>query len=170
MALLRCDFFAETLGLSTSMTVILPQQTTGQIGMTGSVGEDVPVLYLLHGLTDDNTAWTRYTSIERYAAARGIAVVMPQVHRSFYADEANGQLWVMPAADKVIVSGVNTATKHAKARRANDKAGIIDRDMPIHVSNVALVHKGKPVRVGYEVRNGKKVRVARLSGGKTEVI
>ena len=51
---------------------------------------------------------------------------------------------VLPGADKVIVTGVNTATKHAKARRANDKAGIIDRDMPIHVSNVMLVHKGKP--------------------------
>ena len=77
---------------------------------------------------------------------------------------------VIAGADKVVVSGVNTATKHAKARRANDKAGIIDRDMPIHVSNVALVHKGKPVRVGYEVRNGKKVRVARVGAGKTEVI
>ena len=78
---------------------------------------------------------------------------------------------VLPDADKVIVSGVNTATKHAKARRANDKAGIVDRDMPIHVSNVAYVHKGKPVRLGYEIdRNGKKVRVARLGGGKTEVI
>ena len=53
---------------------------------------------------------------------------------------------VLPKADKVIVNGVNTATKHAKARRANDKAGIIDRDMPIHASNVMLVHKGKPVR------------------------
>ena len=68
------------------------------------------------------------------------------------------------------MSGVNTATKHAKARRANDKAGIIDRDMPIHVSNVMLVHKGKPVRVGYEVRDGKKVRVAKIAGGTTEVI
>jgi large subunit ribosomal protein L24 len=77
---------------------------------------------------------------------------------------------VLPDADKVVVSGVNTATKHAKARRANDKAGIVDRDMPIHVSNVALVHKGKRVRIGYEVRDGKKVRVARLGSGKTEVI
>jgi large subunit ribosomal protein L24 len=77
---------------------------------------------------------------------------------------------VLPGADKVIVSGVNTATKHAKARKANDKAGIVDRDMPIHVSNVALVHKGKPVRLGYEIRDGKKVRVARVGGGKTEVI
>jgi large subunit ribosomal protein L24 len=70
----------------------------------------------------------------------------------------------------VIVSGVNTAAKHAKARRANDKAGIIDRDMPIHASNVMLVHKGKPVRVGYEIKDGKKVRVAKLKNGKTETI
>jgi large subunit ribosomal protein L24 len=77
---------------------------------------------------------------------------------------------VLPAANKVIVMGVNTATKHAKARRANDRAGIVDRDMPIDASNVMLVHKGKPVRVGYELRDGKKVRVARVGGGKTEVI
>jgi large subunit ribosomal protein L24 len=77
---------------------------------------------------------------------------------------------VLPGADKVIVTGVNIAAKHAKARRANDQGGIIDRDMPIHVSNVMLVHKGKPVRVGYEVRNGKKVRVAKVGNGKTEVI
>jgi large subunit ribosomal protein L24 len=77
---------------------------------------------------------------------------------------------VLPTANKVIVNGVNTATKHAKARRANDRAGIVDRDMPIHASNVAYVHKGKPVRLGYELRNGKKVRVARVGGGKTEAI
>jgi large subunit ribosomal protein L24 len=77
---------------------------------------------------------------------------------------------VLPGTDKVIVTGVNIAAKHAKARRANDQGGIIDRDMPIHVSNVMLVHKGKPVRVGYEVRNGKKVRVAKVGNGKTEVI
>jgi large subunit ribosomal protein L24 len=77
---------------------------------------------------------------------------------------------VLPTADKVIVTGVNTATKHAKARRANDKAGIIDRDMPIHVSNVAYVHKGKAVRLGYELRDSKKVRVARVGDGKTEVV
>jgi putative tributyrin esterase len=90
VALLRCDFFAETLSLSTSMTVILPQQATGQIGMRGSAGDDVPVLYLLHGLTDDDTTWTRRTSIERYVSELGIAVVMPQVHQSFYADEVHG--------------------------------------------------------------------------------
>lgn len=90
MALLRCDFFAETLGLSTSMTVILPQETSRQIGMSGAARDEVPVLYLLHGLSDDDTIWSRRTSIERYVAPLGIAVVMPQVHQSFYADEVHG--------------------------------------------------------------------------------
>jgi S-formylglutathione hydrolase FrmB len=90
MALLRCDFFSETLGLSTSMTVILPQETRRQIGMTGSTSDLPPVLYLLHGLSDDDTIWTRRTSIERYVARLGLAVVMPQVHHSFYANEAQG--------------------------------------------------------------------------------
>ena len=90
MALLRCDFFAETLGLSTSMTVLLPQETSRQIGMVGAERDRVPVLYLLHGLSDDDTMWTRRTSIERYVAPLGIAVVMPQVHQSFYSDEVHG--------------------------------------------------------------------------------
>ena len=91
MALLRVDFSSETLALGTSMAVLLPQRASAQIGLAGQDSTaPPPVLYLLHGLTDDDTAWTRYTSIERYAAARGLAVVMPQVHRSFYADEASG--------------------------------------------------------------------------------
>ena len=92
MALLRCDFFSDVLGLSTSMTVLLPQQTSAaQIGLPGvtTVGP-APVLYLLHGLSDDDTIWLRRTSIERYAAPLGLAVVMPAVERSFYTDEAYG--------------------------------------------------------------------------------
>ena len=92
MALVRCEFFSDVLGLSTSMTVILPQSTTGQIGMTGRVRTgDFPVLYLLHRLSDDDTIWLRRTSIERYVAELGLAVVMPQVHRSFYTDEVYGR-------------------------------------------------------------------------------
>jgi large subunit ribosomal protein L24 len=72
---------------------------------------------------------------------------------------------VYPKTDRVIINGVNTASKHQRATRANDQGGIIEKDLPIHVSNVMLVHKGKTVRVGYEVReDGTKVRVARPSG------
>ena len=91
MAHLRVDFFSDALSLSTSMTVLLPQRTTTQIGMTGrTTAGPPPVLYLLHGLSDDDTIWLRRTSIERYVAPLGLAVVMPQVHRSFYTDEHYG--------------------------------------------------------------------------------
>ncbi len=91
MAFLDCHFFSETLGLSTSMYVILPQPTRSQIGMTGAAGAGKhPVLFLLHGLSDDHTIWLRRTSIERYVAPLGLAVVMPAVDRSFYTDMACG--------------------------------------------------------------------------------
>ncbi|MPV36781.1 alpha/beta hydrolase [Georgenia subflava] len=91
MALVRCDFFSEVLGVSTSMTVILPQASEGQIGMAGAgPAGDAPVLYLLHGLSDDCTIWLRRTSVERYVADLGLAVVMPQVDRSMYVDEHHG--------------------------------------------------------------------------------
>ena len=89
-------------------------------------------------------------------------------------------LVVLPAAEKVIVSGVNTASKHMKPGRRHrnrqapqqrDQGGIVEIDLPIHVSNVGLVHGGKTVRVGYSTDSkGNKVRVAKLGGGKTEVI
>jgi S-formylglutathione hydrolase FrmB len=95
VALINCDFFSESLALSTSMTVILPQQTRSQIGLSGAAGgpAGAPVLYLLHGLSDDHTIWLRRTSIERYVAPLGLAVVMPAVGRSFYADEASGNAY-----------------------------------------------------------------------------
>ena len=59
--------------------------------MGGVAGCRRKVLYLLHGLSDDASAWQRYTSIETLAAAYGLVVVMPSVGRSFYIDQPNGQ-------------------------------------------------------------------------------
>jgi large subunit ribosomal protein L24 len=73
--------------------------------------------------------------------------------------------FVYPKSNKIIVNGVNVASKHQKARRANDPGGIIEKDMPLDASNVMLVHKGKKVRVGYTTKDdGTKVRIARPSG------
>ncbi|UKS30418.1 esterase family protein [Paenibacillus sp. HWE-109] len=91
MAFIDCHFFSDSLGVSASMHVILPQVAKSQIGLASSVyGDKHPTLYLLHGLSDDHTIWMRRTSIERYASELGIAVVMPAVNRSFYADMASG--------------------------------------------------------------------------------
>ena len=72
---------------------------------------------------------------------------------------------VLPKDNKVIVEGRNIAKRHTKARSANQKADIIEKPMPIHVSNVMLVVKGKPSRVGYKINaDGTKVRIAKKTG------
>jgi large subunit ribosomal protein L24 len=72
---------------------------------------------------------------------------------------------VFPKANKIIVHGVNTASKHTKPSRANEQGGIIDKDLPFDASNVMFVHGGKTVRLGYKVNDdGTKVRIARPSG------
>jgi large subunit ribosomal protein L24 len=72
---------------------------------------------------------------------------------------------VLPSQNKVIVNGVNTAKRHTKPNRRNQQGGIVDRDMPVDASNVMLVHKGKPTRVGYRINaDGSKVRVAKRTG------
>ena len=92
MAFIECRFFSETLRMSVSVQVLLPQQTRAQIGLTGvaDAGKEAPVLYLLHGLSDDESIWMRRTSIERYAAQYGLAVIMPNAERSYYADMFHG--------------------------------------------------------------------------------
>jgi S-formylglutathione hydrolase FrmB len=79
LAVLQCAFRSETLELSSSLTAIVPERESAR-----------GTLYLLHGLSDDDSMWVRQTNIERYASTRGLAVVMPQVHRSYYSDEVHG--------------------------------------------------------------------------------
>ncbi|MBK8046746.1 MAG: esterase family protein [Anaerolineales bacterium] len=85
MAFFTCNFFSDALRLSVSANVILPEPAVKARG-----ARKLPVLWLLHGLSDDHTIWERRTSIDRYADAYGIAVVMPAVDRSFYADMVRG--------------------------------------------------------------------------------
>jgi putative tributyrin esterase len=102
MALINCDFYSEVLGISSSMSVILPQSTRTQIGMGGSIRkEKYPVLYLLHGFSDDHTIWYRRTSIERYAAELGLAIVMPAAGKSYYTDMAYGEKYFTYISEEV---------------------------------------------------------------------
>jgi S-formylglutathione hydrolase FrmB len=83
MGFFDCHFFSESLALSVSAHVLVPQTFAKKRTLH-------PALFLLHGLSDDHTMWMRRTSIERYAAERNLAVVMPAVGRSFYQDMAAG--------------------------------------------------------------------------------
>lgn len=86
MALLHVNFFSNTLGVCTNMEVILPQKGY----YTQKEENTYPVLYLLHGMSDDCTIWSRRTSIERYATNYGIAVVMASAQLSYYTDMKYG--------------------------------------------------------------------------------
>lgn len=81
MPRIQVDYYSFSLNMNTHATVILPQ--TGKDFLSGGVRRNrdgkIPVLWLLHGFGDDSTSWERYTHVERYALARGIAVVMPGV-------------------------------------------------------------------------------------------
>lgn len=75
-------------------------------------------------------------------------------------------LKVFPKTDRVLVEGINVVKKHQRPTQGNDKGGIMNKEAPIHVSNVAIVDPktGKPTRVGYRLVDGKKVRYAKKSG------
>ena len=72
-----------------------------------------------------------------------------------------------PDRGKVIVEGINVAKRHTKPRSAEDPGGIIDKEMPIHVSNVAVLSPkdDKPTRIGIKVdADGKKIRICKRTG------
>ena len=73
---------------------------------------------------------------------------------------------VFTKANRVLVEGVNVITKHQKPTAMNPQGGIINKEAPIHISNVMPVdpETGKGTRVRYEVKDGKKVRVSVKSG------
>ena len=72
----------------------------------------------------------------------------------------------MPKDSKVVVSGVNVAARHRKPSQVNPQGGIERKEAPMHVSKVAIADpkSGKPTRVRFEERDGKKVRVAAKTG------
>jgi len=83
MALAQLHFFAPSIGAQSIMNIILPDAGKGPF----------PVLYLLHGLSDDHSIWLRRTSIERHVAGMPLVVVMPGVHRGWYTNwHANPEL------------------------------------------------------------------------------
>ena len=91
MALIKLRFFSESLRMQSEADVIFPQKSLkGEIGGSNSDCKELKSLYLLHGLSDDNTTWLRRTSLERYASDYDICVIMPNCHRSFYTDMKYG--------------------------------------------------------------------------------
>lgn len=79
-------------------------------------------------------------------------------------------LLAMPKLDRVVIEGINVVKRHKKNKQSRSQGQIIEKSMPIHVSNVSLLEGAKTVRAGYtfegEGEKRKKVRIARPSGKK----
>ncbi len=86
------NFRPRSLKCNTQVNVIIPDRWEGDCFKT---------LWLLHGLSDDHTTWVRNTSIERYAASYGLAVIMPEVQRSWYADTQYEMAYFSYVADEL---------------------------------------------------------------------
>jgi S-formylglutathione hydrolase FrmB len=97
MALLRIDHVPQTVMVNLTLNIILP----GPGEMGGLSVSRRKVLYLLHGLSDDGSAWQRYTAIESIAALYGLVVIMPSAGRSFYTDQPNGQKYFSYLTDEL---------------------------------------------------------------------
>lgn len=89
MPFMEFSFHSDALKQNVNISVILPS-VSGEIGTDSGAFATYKTLYLLHGLSGNHTSWLNQTSIGRYAAQYGIAVVMPEVGRSWYTDTAYG--------------------------------------------------------------------------------
>lgn len=93
MALVHLNYFSRVLGMGMGLDVILPERNCG-IGLQGNNGwdgtEELPVLYLLHGTSEDHTTWQRCSSLERYAAGKKLAIVLPATHLGAYTNQYFG--------------------------------------------------------------------------------
>lgn len=88
MILTQIHFYSNALDLRCTMNVLLPQRNPADPKDKYRI--PFRVLYLLHGYTDDHTAWQRWTSIERYVEELNLAVFMPAIQNSFYTNMAHG--------------------------------------------------------------------------------
>jgi S-formylglutathione hydrolase FrmB len=90
MALVTCRFYSEALGFRTKMEAILPQLEGRTFSAArGQPDTKYPVLYLLHGYTNDETEWTRLSTFGRFIENYPVVVVMPSLQRSTYVDIGN---------------------------------------------------------------------------------
>lgn len=92
MPLARLQYFSQALGKQTAVTLILPE---------ASIQPPYTPWLLLHGLSDDETIWTRRTSLERYVDGLPVVVVMPDGGRGFYVDSEQGFAYFTALADEL---------------------------------------------------------------------
>lgn len=105
MALIKCNHFSYYLGMDMDMMVLLPEKR--QLFPTLKEDKKYPVLYLLHGHSDDCTSYIRKSLIELLVRNQDLVVVMPTAHRSFYTDAKQGHLYYSYIAEELPIHVAN---------------------------------------------------------------
>ncbi|MEG2813575.1 MAG: alpha/beta hydrolase-fold protein [Oscillospiraceae bacterium] len=93
MANMNCSFYSCSLNMTTNINVIIPDRLKN---------DELDVLYLLHGLSDNSTCYGRLTAVERYALEHNVAVIIPEVQRSFYFDMKYGMNYFQYVSTELI--------------------------------------------------------------------
>lgn len=88
-----------------------------------------------------------------------------RVIRGNHRGEEGKVLHVFPKKERVIIEGVNLIKRHTRPSQENPQGGIVEKEAALHISNLMVIHGGKPTRVGYKkLDDGSKVRVAVKTG------
>ena len=92
-----------------------------------------------------------------------------KVIRGNHKGQEGKVLFAFPKRQRALVEGINFIKRHSRPTQQNPKGGIIEKEAPIHVSNLMVVHGGVPTRIGYKkLEDGTKVRIAKKTGAEIE--
>jgi len=93
------------------------------------------------------------------------AGMIVRVIRGNHRGEEGKVLNISPKKERVIIEGVNLIKRHTRPSQENPQGGIVEKEAALHISNLMVVHDGKPTRVGYKkLEDGSKVRIAKKTG------
>lgn len=90
MAHLEVNYYSQVLGMDRTMNVILPELSDHNPTWTVETLQDIPVLYLLHGMSGDQSTWQRRTDIERLVRQTPLAIIMPSTDLAWYTNTQYG--------------------------------------------------------------------------------
>ncbi len=124
MAFLQINYYSKALGKGSSMNVILPELDNHNPNRTAADMTDIPVLYLLHGMGDDQSAWPRRTNIERLVQRSNLAVVMPNTDLAWYTNTTYGGHYFDALTSELFATIATMFPQISKKREKHFVAGL----------------------------------------------
>lgn len=124
MARLAVNYYSQVLGMDRMMQVILPELSDHMPAWMAADLQDIPVLYLLHGMSGDQDVWSRRTSIERLVRQTPIAIVMPSTDLAWYTNTTYGMAYLDALLDELPKKVATLFPQISQKREKNFVAGL----------------------------------------------